>query len=78
MPYNYVISMKNKKMHDVPEHNLTDSYEETVKAAGDMYTKYVHRIADKERSTDIKYEAETDAHKRFENISDDESSERKL
>jgi hypothetical protein len=73
--------MKNnpKKMHDAPEHNsLTTSYEETVKAAGDMYTKYVHRVADKERSSDIKYEAETDAHKHFDDISDDESSERKL
>jgi hypothetical protein len=47
------------------------SYEETLKAAGDMYTKYVHRIADKERNTDMKYEVETDETKHFENPLDE-------
>lgn len=54
------------------------SYEETLKAAGDMYTKYVHRIADKERSTDMKYDVETDEPKHFEDSLLDEESQRKF
>ncbi len=72
--------MKNnpKKLHATetitpPEGIVGSSYEETLKAAGDMYTKYVHRIADKERNADMKYDVETDETKRFENPLDEES-----
>ncbi len=67
--------------HEPKTPDLTHtSYEEAVKSAGDIYTKYVHRIADKERATDIKYDVETEERKKFE-LSDEqplEHRERKL